>query len=186
MQALAGGLAGVGGQAQGGSQQDGSGPAGGFRLAPGGLAAALGGMGSGRFVLRPGEPDEKGEPTYEAHVVDEDDDDSEDDDEDVEEATATAGASSDTTAPKPSKVTSLNEASIAADEKLSATSATQTANKSTQGDDATRPGLEHQPEVVESTSAKTDFTEGSSKLAGEDRPKVDVRPSTEGTGSGGI
>lgn len=59
-----------------GSGQRGGVPLRGLRLNAGGLAAALGG---GRIVLRPGEPDEKGESTYEAHMVD--DDESQDDEE---------------------------------------------------------------------------------------------------------
>lgn len=79
-----GGFGGAGGEGsdEGAANGGGAGGMRGFRINPGGLAAALGG---GRIVLRPGEPDEKGESTYEAHVVDEDDDSQDDEDEEDEE-----------------------------------------------------------------------------------------------------
>lgn len=131
----------------------------GLRLNAGGLAAALGG---GRIVLRPGEPDEKGESTYEAHVVDEDDDSQDDEDEDDGEAFAN---------------------------KLRAAEG-QTANANSSADE--RPGLTHQPEIVESpksqpSSAATANSSSHDNSAAARQTgssaAVDVRPSSEGTGA---
>lgn len=135
LQALAGGLAGVGGQGEEGEGR-------GLNIGPGGLAAALGG---GRFVLRPGDPDERGEMTYEAHVVDDDDDEDEDEEGEGEAGTA----------------------------------------KISEATDSDRPELTHQPEIVESPSGASGASvaplhdEGITSSAA----KVEVRPSTEGTGA---
>lgn len=167
LQALASGLAGVGGQ--GGEGQDGSGGNGGLRLAPGGLAAALGG---GRFVLRPGEPDEKGEMTYEAHVVDEDDSEDGDEDEEDEEQGSSSSSKSGGQGSESERPALTHQPEIVE----TPGHAAQEGKGNTGTTNFTRGGSD-----VSSTSSKGDGMSASPVTP--TKPQVEVRPSTEGTGA---
>lgn len=183
LQALAGGLAGIDGQGQGG---EGSG----FRLAPGGLAAALGG---GRFVLRPGEPDESGEMTYEAHVVDDDDSD-EDDDQDSSGSygeESKIGEISSSERPELTHQPEIVESPKQHDEGSSSATPSPASSASQHLGERTTATTGFTPASTEvSSSSTTDSSKaaeggggGSSSEEGGGEAKVEVRPSTEGTGA---
>ncbi|CAO1628843.1 unnamed protein product [Parajaminaea phylloscopi] len=137
----------------------------GLRLNPGGLAAALGG---GRIVLRPGQPDEKGEATYEAHVVDDDDEDDDEDDDDEDDGAPQQQGDGAKKVPAQSFA-----------DKLEATEAQSSAADS----ESERPNLTHQPEIVQSPAASAGEDASSSQAQKSDESALGVRPSSEGTGA---
>lgn len=147
-----------------------------LRINSGGLAAALGG---GRIVLRPGDPDEKGETTYEAHVVDEDDD-SQDDDDDDDGQQQGSGNKIVSEEDRPS-LTHQPEIVESPSPSSAAGPTPQQQSTSAQGSTGSA-GERDFASVAAKGVSNTTSSFGGTKES-NDMAAVDVRPSTEGTGA---